>query len=495
MPADNDHDPLGRWLGEQVRPLPPPPGTFELITRRARRRKIRKAVVTVASAAAVAAVVGVAVPVGMSLNVSPPPQTGQAAGAEKSAASGAPSSLAAGADKEKTATPAASPAATATSGKAATGPLPANFSPVSVTWDSLTTGWIMGPAGTPGQCANANPDICTSVARTDDGGQTWHGLPAPDTVSPGGSTGVSQLRFLNASDGWAYGPELWATEDGGKNWHKVGTGGQSVTALEASNGRAYALFGQCPSGTSAGCTAYTLMTSAAGGDEWTKVPGLPASLATASGQAGGAQIVLAGATGSVPATGYLAAPDGTLYYGGLDGSAWEKITSKPSLPCQPQPATDTSGTPARLLLAAAGVSPSGDRLGAVCELADGRTATYLSQNQGATWQRQVAVLGDGGGASLGVPGSLTALGDGTLILATKAGADGPGGIYRWDGATSSRWVKATFSNPADAGAGFSYIGMTSSTQGVALGGSGDGTRAIWMTADGGKSWQLRPIRS
>ncbi len=35
MRADDEHDPLDRWLNQQVQPLPPPPGTFELITRRA----------------------------------------------------------------------------------------------------------------------------------------------------------------------------------------------------------------------------------------------------------------------------------------------------------------------------------------------------------------------------------------------------------------------------------------------------------------------------
>jgi hypothetical protein len=38
MPADDERDPLDHWLNQQVRPLPPPAGTFELITRRARRR-------------------------------------------------------------------------------------------------------------------------------------------------------------------------------------------------------------------------------------------------------------------------------------------------------------------------------------------------------------------------------------------------------------------------------------------------------------------------
>ena len=32
MPANDERDPLDRWLDQQVRPLPPPPGTFELVT-------------------------------------------------------------------------------------------------------------------------------------------------------------------------------------------------------------------------------------------------------------------------------------------------------------------------------------------------------------------------------------------------------------------------------------------------------------------------------
>jgi len=495
MPADNEPDPLDRWLKEQVRPLPPPPGTFALITRRARRRKIRKAVVTVASAAAVAAAVAVAVPVGMSLHLATPSTSAAPAAGVSHQARPTQSTL--GKETPQTSTPKASATSTATpspsTSTATAGYLPPDFVPSSVTWDSLTTGWVMGVAGTAGKCANPDPDICTSIARTDDGGQTWHGLPAPDTTSPGGSTGVSGLRFLNATDGWAYGPELWATDNGGQSWHKVGTGGQSVTALEASEGRAYALFGDCPNGIDAGCTSYTLMTSVAGSDTWTPVAGLPASLTTATGGAGGAQILLVGATGSTPAAGYLAAPDGILYMGALDGTAWEKMTNTP-LPCLPQPASDTGGTPARLLLAAAGVSASfSDRLGAVCELANGISATYLSQNAGASWQRQVGVLSSNGSAQLGIPESLTALGNGTLVLATTTGEGGTGGIYVWSG--SQVWAKATLSDPADAGNGFSYVGMTSTTQGVALGGSGDGTHAIWMTADGGKSWQLRPIQS
>ena len=54
-----------------------------------------------------------------------------------------------------------------------------------------SSGWVIGQAGTAGHCANANPDICTSIAHTSDGGQTWSGLPAPSTGGPQSATGVT----------------------------------------------------------------------------------------------------------------------------------------------------------------------------------------------------------------------------------------------------------------------------------------------------------------
>ena len=85
-----------------------------------------------------------------------------------------------------------------------------------------------------------------------------------------GATGVTGLRFLNATYGWAFGPELWATDDGGERWHQVNTGDASVTDLETASGRAFALFADCapPAGTTgdtiANCTSYTLETASAG---------------------------------------------------------------------------------------------------------------------------------------------------------------------------------------------------------------------------------------
>ena len=510
MPADDELDPLDRWLGQQVRPLPPPTGTFELITKRARRRKLRRAAVSVASAAAVAAAVAVAVPVGLSLHLTPPSKGASlAAGSSATAGSESPSTLGTGTQVPKASATASSAApgtsaATTTAGPDTAGYLPPNFVPSSVTWDSPSTGWVLGPAGTPGHCANANPDICTSVARTSDGGQTWHGLPAPSTGGPQSATGVTGLRFLNATYGWAFGPELWATDDGGERWHAVNTGGAAVTDLETASGRAFALFADCapPAGsadTIAFCSAYTLETTTAGSDTWTPVAGVPGDLTSATAATGAttgtttngsAVIELAGPAGTLPATGYLVAPDGTLYAGPLDGSAWHRVAA---LPCDPGQAWN-SGLPRQVLLAPDGiVHGGGARLAVVCAVpSPGSSVVYLSGDDGATWTEQTGI-GSAGTALIGMPQSLTDLTDGTLILATEGSTSSPGGIYLLKPGASS-WQAATLSDPSQRSYGFTYVGMTNDTQGVALSGN-PGLHAIWMTTDGGQTWQVRPIES
>ena len=477
MPADHELDPLDRWLNQQVRPLPPPDGTFALITRRARRRRIRKAVVSVASAAAVAAVIGVAVPVGMSLHVTPPPQNASLAGGQVAPTSSGTQSPLSAANKV---TPASVPSSAAAAVPSIAGPkggyLPPNFQPYSVTWDSVNTGWVIGPAGTPGQCDNANPDICTSVARTDDGGQTWHGLPAPDAGTPDGPNGVGGIRFLDGKNGWAFGPELWATHNGGESWTQIPTGGQRVTDLETAGSRAYALFAQCEgtsaSGFAADCTSYTLMSAAADSDKWTPVGGATNGL-TAQGAATSGMIALWGTTG------YLAAPDGTLY-SGVAGGAWQRAGT---LPCQPGN-VQLSGLPGTAALALS----SATTLATAChgDTADAPPKVYTSSDSGATWALVTAAwTGPVGPAS---PGSLAATSSGTLLLAAGNGIYFlPKGAARWQAASVT-------GRGAPPGGGFSYIGMTTSEQGVALS-ANVALSEIWMTTDGGQTWQARPIKS
>ena len=429
MPADDQRDRLDGWLDQEVHPLPPPPGTFELITRRARRRKLRKLAITVASASAVVAAVVIATPPLMSLHVTPStPVSGRNAAGESSAASSETPQPSESATSSTPPAPSTSPAqATLPSG-----PVPPNFQPMSVTFVSTTTGWVIGQAGTPGQCANkTDPNICTSIARTSDAGKTWSGGPAPATTAPNGARGVSGIRFLDGTNGWAFGPELWATCPGG-------------------SGTAFA----------AGCTSYTLMTTTARSDHWATVGGATNGL-TAGGAATSAVLALFGETG------YLLAPDGTLYSGPLDG-AWQRVGTAR---CQPGPASP-SGLPGSALLALA----SSTTVVVACN-APGGVQVYTSANSGATWDTQPASAWSAVGEAASAT-SLAAAPDGTLTLATR------NGIYVLP-AGASQWKQAQVDN-APAG-GFRFVGMTSNDQGVAL--PIDTTlHEVWMTFDGGLKW-------
>src|SRR5512146_2990719 len=159
---DRDDD-VDAWLSERIEPLSPPPGTFDLIKRRARRRKFRRLAITASSAAVVAAAVTVPQVVNLSI-LRENPTAGPAARAGQST-SATPATQATGASSIAAASEQPVPAAA---------PVPADFRPSSVTFVSTRTGWVIGQAGSPGHCAT---QYCTSVARTTDAGRTWSGVP------------------------------------------------------------------------------------------------------------------------------------------------------------------------------------------------------------------------------------------------------------------------------------------------------------------------------
>jgi hypothetical protein len=497
MTSGNDErDPLDSWLSQQVHPLPPPPGTFELITRRARRRKLRRLAVTVASVAAVAAAVAVAVPNVIALHLTPSPVPASVAAGQGSAStsgtqqrsseasqSTSPPSQTSSASQPSPTGQASPPAAVTPPA----GPVPPNFQPASVTFIGTHRGWVLGQAGTPGSCQNPNPYICTSVVWTDDGGKTWHGAPAPNAGAPTGNTGVSGIRFLNETHGWAFGPELWATDDAGRTWAKVGTNGSRVFGLETAGNRAFAIWATCTGtaepgspGTAlnaaAGCTSFTLMTTVAGSGQWSAVG--PATTGLTPGANPTSPALALTST-----TGYLLASDGTLYSGPLNG-AWQPV-GKPicgQLTSQPPPyrllALVNSGTPVVACSLSAGVQ------------------VYTSANGGVDWAAQPASAWLLPRPSAGVV-SLAAAPDGTLVLA----ADGPG-VYPDKYGRVGLWVlpagdkqwRAMGNNLKNPPAGgFSYVGMTTSIQGVAL--PADTTRhEIWMTFARGVYWASAPIK-
>lgn len=455
-------DGVDAWLGERIEPLSPPPGTFDLIKRRARRRKLRRLAITASSAAVIVAA-AVTVPQVVNLPIlreNPTAGPANRAGQSTRVTAAAPASKA------------PSEAASQAQPLPASAPVPADFRPSSVTFVSTRTGWVIGQAGSPGNCAT---DYCTSVARTTDAGRTWSGVPAPLTGAPDGATGVGQIRFLNLRDGWAFGPGLFVTHTGGKTWTPVSTHGLRVTDLETVGKRVYALWASC-TGTGAayasGCSAFTLYSASAGGGAWAPVGPATTGLAgRASGEA--PSLVLTGSRG------YLLAPDGTLYAGPIDGSApWQKTGSIPA-------ACGADNGPPGALIGA--VSASDLILACLIPRSYNEPAVpaeqkliYSSADGGASWNRTSTAPASGTAASLAASPAAT------MMLATSRGIEllPPGG---------TAWRAATLTGATPAG-GFSYVGMTTDDQGIALpADTGDGT--VWFTFDGGQTWKPSAVAS
>ncbi len=455
------HDDLDDWLSERIEPISPPPGTFDLIKRRARRRKYRKLAVAAGSAAVIAAA-AVTVPQVVHLTVLSPPATSNLAGRAASVAprTGGGITESTGASHPSFPSPSAAPPA----------PAPPNFHPTSVTFVGTKTGFVIGQAGTPGHCS---AQFCTSVARTDDAGITWTGVPAPVTGSSSGSTGVSQIRFLNTDDGWAFGPELWATHDGGQNWAQVDTHGLRVTVLETVGDRAFAVFATCTGGGAAfagGCTNFTLYSSPASADSWAPV-GAATSGLTDGGLDGAASLAL------TERVGYLLAPDGRLFAGPVSGSAsWQPVAR---IPCAVGRAQQ-NGQPAGALLGA----ENSPKLILACTPSPvpgglQQKLIYASPDGGAHW-RSIAVA-----PGQGVATSVAASPAETVVLATDLGMD----VLP---ARSSTWRQLTLTGPP--AGGFAFVGMTTRTQGVALP-ADPAAGTVWFTFDGGQTWAPSRVSS
>jgi hypothetical protein len=449
-------DDLDGWLHEHIEPLAPPPGTFDAIRRRARRRKYRKVAVTASAAAAVIAL-AVAVPQFVRLPVE---HAKDVAGGATTAATIPRPQPTGGPDVEASiASPVPLPSGN---------PVPGNFKPSSLTAVSSQTIFTIGQAGTPGQCATI---YCTSVARTQNAGSTWSGLPAPLTGSPDGATGVGQIRFLEGINGWAFGPQLWATHDGGERWQQISTGGQRVIDVETVGERAFAIEATC-TGTGADyaaqCTSFTLYSTPAKVNDWTRVggstSGLTATGLTATGASSAALILTEN-------RGYLLAPDGTLYSGPVNGSGeWH---SGQQIPCSPGQA-QADGDPSGALLGALSASSL------ILDCTQTRTI-YLSTNAGQSWQK-VSVAPPAGTAT-----SIAASQAASVILATTQGIEVlPAGSTTWRAAT----LASSTGGPAG---GFTFAGMTDSLDGMALP-ADFSAGTVWFTTNGGLRWAPSPVQ-
>ena len=452
----DQRDPIEAWLSADVELLPPRPGAFERVRRRARRRKATRTISAAAGAAVIVAAAATLPQVARGLLPGPP------SGANKVASSGAPGTGRSGG--KISSAPTASGRALSGHGPAllgaGTGPRPAaSFRPTSVTFVDAQLGAVLGQAGSCG----TGP--CTVMAGTPNYGNSWRRVGAPPAGPPAASSGVSQVRFLDGSNGWVYGPALYATHDGGRNWRRFTVPGP-VIDLSTVGSRAFAVIGTRCAGAGSdlatSCSGFVMYSAAARSDQWRAVTGATGTVPAAPG---GLQL-----TGNV---GYLIA-SGRLYAGPVTRGAWHFVPAAPTgaPPCLTQP----SGRGPWLL------APGAGALYLVCNVSQSagtqKLDVYVSRNGGRIWQLSGAVPATA--TSLAVsPG-----GTGTLVLATTAG------IYLSRDART--WQVATLTGPAPKG-GFGFVGMTTSAKGVAVPAS-PAQHAIFITSDGGRTWWPSFIR-
>jgi photosystem II stability/assembly factor-like uncharacterized protein len=367
-----------------------------------------------------------------------------------------------------------SPASRATAQATAAGTAPAPgqpacdprlIGPIGASFVSASDGYLLGI--TLGDCAAGTASKIV-LRKTSDGGLRWTALPAPPApwggVAPDGNgripaDGVTSVLFADARDGWAYGPGLWATHDGGATWRRVDIGGRAVQNMAASGGQVLASLESCdPADASCdGARSAGVETSPAGRDAWEPVPG--AATGTGVTAQAGTGYAVSEASGQFGV-------DVAMLTGPADGSAgW---TSR-ATPCQPGAIALTAVTATHLLLACA-------RLGTH------PTTTYLysSFDGGAHWTRfAVLALFDGAG-------TIEQTADGTVLVA---------GIY--NGVELSRDGGRTWATPTAVDSSLSVQGggplaasLFTSEDGYVIGWLGP----LWVTRDAGRSWTQVPVR-
>lgn len=325
-----------------------------------------------------AAAGGAALLAGCSLLTSSSSTTVPTSGAPTSTASGGATTTTAGG--ATTTSPGTGPAG---------GPVPSAFSPESFTSVSLQEWWLLGTA----DCLSGGGE-CQGIVRTENGGQSFVGIPSP----PVGPSEVSQLRFADPLDGYAFDPELWMTTNGGASWTSAGLSG-SVVDLEAAGGEAYALV--CTSSASP-CPTALLERAPIGSAAWSTVatptPLEEASLTVESG----AVVLLTQASGG-------RSGGGTLLSSTDGGSTWTTGAS----PC-------AAGLGGRISAAASGVGvlwaacPTGT-LGEVEVSTDGGAHFHLASGE---YPNVVDVAGGSGTTALVWPGSSP----GTAAVTTDGGS-------------------------------------------------------------------------
>ena len=339
----------------------------------------------------------------------------------------------------------------------------------SASFVTVDVGFVLG-------VTSCSTGTCLSLMHTVDRGASWvSASPPPTTLGATDTTGVSELHFADAVDGWAFGGSLWATHDGGQEWQAVDIGGP-VVAMASGAGVVYALVEPCAS---APCTdPGHLYRSPVAQNSWSEVP-------VVSGQfdRGAVSLVAEGQTVFV-----LSAYPEPEILGSSDGV---HFTALP-VPCSAEPEQPGPFAPASL------AASDPDDLAVAClgGVAAGSQAKqlYISHDGGHSYQRLPDPPLGGDGAELAMPAPTT------VLLGAWSGATQ---VYRIAPPDSSWTTPLIF---GDGGVGVTDLGFVDPAHGAVIHGNAltalpnlstanppSGLGTLYLTGDGGAGWQPAPI--
>jgi photosystem II stability/assembly factor-like uncharacterized protein len=364
--------------------------------------------------------------------------------------------------------PAAAGATREQAGPESPAAVPDGFRAQSVTWVTPGLGWLLGTA----TCEGGEP--CTPVLRTRDGGRTWSAagdVGAP--LAPPGEPGVADVDFAGPLRGWAFGPSLHTTADGGRTWREAPLpgGGQRVLDLVAGPATVYAVVSPC----------------AIGEPPWecTEPPTLWRAPATPFGPARwrpvdvdlpvGAEAELAQWGRTAYVVGQLPPPTPDAFYATTDGVRWSE---RPS-PC------DKEGN-GEVLVDVAPTSPSDVALLCVGSAGFSRAAKTAYRSTDAARTTTSA----GTAPELGILTELAATRSGTLAMASTSS----GSWIYLDDTGGTDW--STPVAEGDGGAGWNDLSFTTDRVGWVVYAPANwfpGTGTLMRTGDGGRTWAAAPL--
>jgi hypothetical protein len=431
-PHDPDDRELDALLRQPTERLAPTAHTWDDITRRARRRKWAKA--SLAVAAGVAVVAG-AVPAVIAVH-----GTGGDGGdqtlqqvASQQTSPQPNSTMASPRPVPVLSSTAATPAATLN-----------GYTPISVSFDSQSEGWLWGST------THLGPGV---IAHTVTDGASWLRMPSAPPVNatdPEGG-GDYAIRFATGDIGYVFGSQTFITQDKGQSWQPMSFPGR-VVDLEAMNQRVWALVTTCST-----CKTMRLYGAAAAAPTaFTAVRGVP---------------LLRGMPGDLESGYGSIAVDGTSVYvmagsaalwASPDGVKWVKATN----PCGP--ADDFAN-------AVSAWSPSGVAAGCGSSPAAGDQGkqVFESTNRGSTWTQL---------PSPSTAGELTSVSAGTqdhVIVGVSMGA----GYVTND--RGQHWVLS----PTH-GVNLSFVGFISDNHVVGVPSTASGQGGFLTSHSAGQTWHL-----